>query len=107
MTLGTQCDIVIMMKRYNWDEEKNKKLIAGRGISFGEVVFFIEKGNLLDIIVHPDKQKYGNQNIFVVRVENYVYLVPFVENNKEIFLKTIIPSRKATKQYIREVRRDE
>ncbi len=92
------------MKSYNWDEEKNKKLIKDRNISFEEIVFFIEKGHLLDILEHPNKQKYDNQNIFVVRIENYAYLVPFTENNKEIFLKTIIPSRRATKKYINEVK---
>jgi uncharacterized DUF497 family protein len=95
------------MKYYTWDEEKNKKLIAERGISFEEVVFFIEKGNLLDVLEHPNRQKHGNQHIFVVRIENYVYLVPFVENDNEIFLKTIIPSRKATREYIRKVKEDE
>lgn len=95
------------MKNYTWNEEKNKKLIADRGISFEEIVFFIEKGNLLDILEHPNKQKYGVQYIFIVRIENYVYLVPFIETNNEIFLKTIIPSRKATKNYMGEVEKNE
>jgi uncharacterized DUF497 family protein len=94
-----------MMKYYNWDEEKNKKLISERSISFEEVVFFIEKGNLLDILEHPNKKQYKDQKIFVVRIEDYIYLVPFVENRKEIFLKTIIPNRKATKQYLGEVQK--
>jgi uncharacterized DUF497 family protein len=94
-----------MMKYYNWDEEKNKKLISERGVSFEEIVFFIEKGNLLDILKHLNKKKYKDQKIFVVRIEDYIYLVPFVETNKEIFLKTIIPNRKATKQYLGEVKK--
>jgi len=102
LTLGTQCDIFTMMKHYNWDEKKNNKIISDRGISFEEIVFFIEKGNLLDILEHPNKQKYKDQRIFIVRIENYVYLVPFVETNEEIFLKTIIPSRQATKKYLGE-----
>ena len=104
MTLGTQCDIFNMVKYFTWSEEKNKKLIQERGISFEEIVFFIEKGNLLDILEHPNKQKYKDQFIFVVRIENYVYLVPFIETKKEIFLKTIIPNRKATKHYLGEVK---
>ena len=100
MTLGTQCDIFIMMKQYNWDLDKNKQIIADRGVSFEEIVFFMEKGNLLDIIEHPNKQRYRDQRMFIIRIRNYVYLVPFVENKKEIFLKTIIPSRKATKKYL-------
>jgi len=103
LTLGTQCDIFTMMKHYNWDEDKNRKIIIDRGISFEEIVFFIEKDNLLDIIEHPNKQKYKDQSMFIVRIKNYVYLVPFVETKKEIFLKTIIPSRKATKKYLGEV----
>ena len=91
-----------MMKYYNWDEEKNRKLISERGVSFEEIVFFIEKGNLLDILEHPNKKQYKDQNIFVVRIEDYVYLIPFVETKKEIFLKTIIPNRKATKKYLGE-----
>ena len=87
MTLGTQCDIFNMVKYFTWSEEKNKKLIQERAISFEEIVFFIEKGNLLDILEHPNKQKYKNQFIFVVRIENYVYPVPFIETKKEIFLK--------------------
>ena len=93
-----------MMKYYTWDEDKNKKLLEERSITFEEVVFFIEKGNLLDILDNPNKQKYKNQRMFVLRIENYVYLIPFVETDKEIFLKTIIPSRKATKQYLGEVK---
>ncbi|MBL7158191.1 MAG: BrnT family toxin [Candidatus Omnitrophica bacterium] len=95
------------MKYYTWDEEKNKKLIEERKVSFEEVVFFIEKGNLLDVLDHPNKQKYKNQRMFVVRIGDYAYLVPFVEGKKDVFLKTIIPSRKATKEYLSEVKNDE
>ncbi|MCK5708883.1 MAG: BrnT family toxin [Candidatus Aureabacteria bacterium] len=89
------------MKHFNWDNEKSEKLKQERGISFEEIVFYIEKGQLLDILEHPNKEKYKNQNIFVIQVEEYAYLVPFVEDEKEIFLKTIIPSRKATKNYLK------
>jgi len=89
------------MKYFNWNDEKNEKLREERGVSFEEVVLAIEQGQILDILVHPNKDKYKNQNIFVIKIYNYVWLVPFVENETEVFLKTIIPSRKATKQYLR------
>ena len=89
------------MKKITWDSEKNKKLIKERGISFEIVVYFIENGQILDDFDHPNKKKYGNQNIFVVNINNYAYLVPYIETNEEIFLKTIIPSRKATRKYLR------
>jgi hypothetical protein len=73
-----------------------------RGIGFEDVVFHIERGDLLDILEHPNPARYGGQRIFVVQREDYVYLVPFVEDEHTVFLKTIIPSRKATKQYLGE-----
>ena len=88
------------MKIYNWSSEKNELLIFDRGISFEEVVFYIENGGLLDEIVHPNSQEYSNQRIFIGAIENYVYLIPHVDNEGEIFLKTIIPSRKFTKIYL-------
>jgi len=89
------------MKSFNWDDNKNKKLINERGVSFEEVVFCIEKGYILDKIEHPNQKKYKGQKMFVIQIDTYVYLVPFVENGKEVFLKTIIPSRKATKFYLK------
>ena len=89
------------MKHFNWNNEKNEKLREERGVSFEEAVLAIEQGQLLDILEHPNKEKYNNQNIFVIKMYNYVWLIPFVENENEVFLKTIIPSRKATKQYLR------
>ena len=89
------------MKYYNWDDKKNKQLITERNISFEEIIFYIEKGGLLDIVEHPNQRKYKGQYIFVVQKEGYIYLVPFVENEKEIFMKTIIPSRKATREYLK------
>ena len=88
------------MKIYNWNAEKNEQLISERGISFEEVVFYIENGGLLDEVAHPNSQDYSYQRIFIVAIKNYVYLVPYVENGEEIFLKTIIPSRKFTKIYL-------
>jgi uncharacterized DUF497 family protein len=89
------------MKYFSWNNEKNEYLKQERNITFEEVVFYIQKGNLLDIVEHPNQERYGGQKILIVRIEDYVYLVPFVESAEEIFLKTIIPSRKATKRYIK------
>lgn len=88
------------MKYITWDEAKNEKLKAERDIGFEEIVFLIAKGDLLDVLEHPNQQRYRGQRIFVVRRGDYVYLVPFVEDNRVVFLKTIIPSRKATTQYL-------
>lgn len=88
------------MKYFSWNTDKNVQLQSERNISFEEVVFHIEKGSLLDILDHPNQDKYLGQRIFVVNINDYAYLVPFVETEKEVFLKTIIPSRKATKKYL-------
>ena len=87
------------MKYFSWNEEKNELLREERLISFEDVVFYIEQGFLLDVLEHPNQEKYKGQKIFVVQMDDYVYLVPFIEDDREIFLKTIIPSRKATKKY--------
>lgn len=87
------------MKLINWDADKNRKLIEDRHISFEEIVFSLQSGGLLDDAVHPNSDKYPNQRVFVVAPNEYVYLVPYVENDEEIFLKTAFPSRKATKEY--------
>ena len=87
------------MKIYNWDSDKNQELNLNRGISFEKAVFYIEHGGLLDDIVHPNVTDYPNQRIFILKIEGYVYLVPYVESEYEIFLKTIIPSRKFTRIY--------
>ena len=90
------------MKPINWNSTKNRQLIAERGVSFEDIVFCIQQGGLLDDLEHPNSDKYSGQRIFVVNIDDYVHLVPYVENRKEIFLKTVIPSRKATKQYLGE-----
>ena len=89
------------MKYFAWDAEKNEQLRAERGISFEEIVFHIERGDIVDILEHPNQEKYRGQRIFVVKVSDYAYLVPFEETEIEVVLKTIIPSRKATKRYLR------
>ncbi|SJM94830.1 BrnT family toxin [Crenothrix polyspora] len=85
------------MKHCVWNPEKNKFLKKERNIGFEDVIFHIEVGDEIDILEHSHKERYPNQKISVVVIEDYVYLVPFVESDEEIFLKTIIPSRKATK----------
>jgi uncharacterized DUF497 family protein len=87
------------MKIFAWDPEKNEQLKRERHISFEEVLFHIEAGDILDIFDHPNQERYPGQKIYAVVIEEYVYLVPFAESEEEIFLKTIIPSRKATKHY--------
>lgn len=89
------------MKYFDWDARKNEQLIQERGVSFEEVLIAIEGGYLLNIVEHSNRAKYPNQRIFIVQIEDYAYLVPFVEDEEKIFLKTIIPSRKATKKYIK------
>ena len=88
------------MKYFDWSEEKNVKLKRERNISFEVVVSQIELGFLIDIIENSNQTKYKDQNLMVVEYEKYVYLVPFVEDDEKVFLKTIIPSRKATKKYL-------
>ncbi len=96
------------MKYFSWDPEKNEKLKAQRGVSFDDIVLRLERGDVLDILEHPDQERYERQRLFVVKIEEYVYVVPFVEEEEQVVLKTIIPSRKATKKYLRrEVKDDE
>ncbi len=86
-------------KTYNWNAEKNQRLVQTRGISFERIVFEISLGNEVAVVMHPNQDKYPGQMISVVAVDDYIYLVPFIETETEIFLKTIIPSRKATRQF--------
>ena len=88
------------MKIFDWNADKNQQLIADRGVSFEEVIFFIQESHLLDDLKHPNEKKYPRQRIFIVDIDDYAYLIPYVEDREVIFLKTIIPSRVATKQYI-------
>ena len=89
------------MKTFVWNDEKNNKLKLQRGVSFELIVSQIEAGKILDILEHPEQTKYPGQRILVIDVDNYAVLVPFIETEEEIFLKTIIPSRKATKKYLK------
>jgi len=90
------------MKPINWNSTKNQQLISERGISFEDIVFYLQQGALLDDVEHPNSDKCPNQHVFVINIDDYAYLVPYVEDQKEIFLKTVIPSRKATKIYLGE-----
>jgi uncharacterized DUF497 family protein len=90
------------MKQFDWDPEKNQQFIEERGISFEEVIFHLQSDGLLDDVRHPNQESYAHQRMYVVAIEDYAYLVPYVESKEDIFLETIIPSRKATKQYLGE-----
>ena len=88
------------MKPFRWSHEKNEILKRERGISFEEIVLAIESGGLLDELKNPNELKYPNQLIFVIALDGYAYLVPYVEESEYYFLKTVIPSRKATRDYL-------
>lgn len=88
------------MKPFRWNHDKNEALKIERCISFEEIVLAVEADGLLDELRHPNTEKYPNQFVFVVALDDYVYLVPYVEEKDYYFLKTIIPSRKATRDYL-------
>ncbi len=88
------------MKPFRWSSEKNDLLNSERGVSFEQMTVAIESGSLLDVLSHPNQARYPNQQILVVASDGYVYLVPFVEEVDHYFLKTVIPSRKATRDYL-------
>jgi uncharacterized DUF497 family protein len=87
------------VKPLRWSHEKNQELQRTRGVSFEEVADRIEHERVLDVRRHPNRAKYAHQRIFVIELDEYVYLVPFVEDETCIFLKTIIPSRKVKKEF--------
>jgi hypothetical protein len=95
------------MKPFRWNHQKNEALKVERRISFEEIVLTIEANGLLDVLEHPNPKKYPGQAIFVVALDDYIYLVPFVEESDYFFLKTIIPSRKATRNYLKKGQHDE
>lgn len=90
------------MKAFAWDEEKNDLLRRERNVSFEEVVYHINNGDLLAKLDHPNRAKYPHQQVFILAVDGYVHIVPFVEDDDKYFLKTIIPSRKLTRDYLKE-----
>ena len=94
-------DVHLFMK-YDWNPDKNEWLKKNRNISFEQIIFHLSRGDVWMMADHPDQKKYPAQRIYFVVVENYVYLVPHIIEKDYIFLKTIIPSRKATKDYFKE-----
>ncbi len=90
--------------KFDWNPIKNKFLKKERNISFENVLFHLNQGDLWKISDHPNQQKYPGQKIFYVLIDNYIFMVPFVEKDGGVFLKTIIPSRKATKYYFKEIK---
>lgn len=88
------------MKLFDWSDEKNEWLRKVRGVTFDDILFHLSRNGLLDTLEHPNQEQYPGQRIFIMNVEGYAYLVPFVEDDDTIFLKTIIPSRKMTKKYL-------
>jgi uncharacterized DUF497 family protein len=88
------------MKTVRWNHEKNATLKQERGVSFEMVILAMEQGQILDDLVHPNAEKYANQRMMVVKLQDYAWLVPYVETESELSLKTMIPSRKASQKYL-------
>jgi uncharacterized DUF497 family protein len=88
--------------RYEWDPEKNERLKTERNISFEKILFHLARGDVWKLADHPDQESYPGQKIYFVIMDERIYLVPHVGEKDYIFLKTIIPSRKATRAYKRE-----
>jgi uncharacterized DUF497 family protein len=93
--------------KYEWNPRKNETLKSERNISFEEIVFHLSQGDVWKIADHPNQKDYPGQKIYLVVVEGYIYMVPHVVEEEYVFLKTIIPSRKATKDYQKEVEQNE
>ena len=88
--------------KFEWNSEKNEKLKKERNISFEQIIFHLSEGDIWKTSDHPNQEDYPDRKIYFVIVDGYIYLVPFIIDDDYIFLKTIIPSRKATKDYIQE-----
>ncbi len=88
------------MSKFDWNDEKNAMLESNRGVCFEDVLVCIQNGDVLDGIRHPNRERYPKQNIIVLNINGYVWLVPYVKEKGVRFLKTIIPSRKATREYL-------
>jgi hypothetical protein len=89
------------MRVIDWNKEKNERLVKNRGIGFKTAADMIENGQILGVIDNPNQVKYAGQRMYILNISNYAWLVPFVENGNIIFLKTMIPSRAATKKYLK------
>ena len=105
-TKGTHWAKLQFVKPFRWGPEKNEQLKLERGVSFEQMVVAVESGGLLDILAHPNQAKYPRQRVLVVASDGYAYLVPFVEEEDHYFLKTVIPSRKATRDYLSQGEQD-
>jgi uncharacterized DUF497 family protein len=90
------------MKHIEWDELKNARLKSQRSICFEDVQAALEENDVLDDTPHPNQKRHKGQRILIVEIDSYAYFVPYVEDETKIFLKTIIPNRKATKKYLKE-----
>ena len=90
------------MKYFAWDKEKSEKLQREREVSFEDVLNAIENKKVLEVQEHPNKKKYPNQKRIIIEINDYVYMVPYVEDEEKYFLETIIPNRKLTKIYLKE-----
>lgn len=101
MTNGTHKTRLPCVKPFRWSADKNAELLAELGVSFERVVVAVETGGLVDIVRHPNPSRYPRQRIMVVAWDGYAYLVPFVESDDHYFLKTVIPSRKATRDFVK------
>jgi hypothetical protein len=88
------------MRQISWNPEKNAQLKAERNISFEDVLTAFAQDKILDDIEHPNQEKYAHQSVFIIEIKGYAYVVPYIESDGEVFLKTIIPSRKMTKKYL-------
>lgn len=100
LTMYILCNILIIMLKYSWNEDKNKLLKQTRGISFEQVVDAINNGHILDRLKHANPNKYKNQKILIIQINNYAYCIPYIQQKQHIFFKTIYASRKHTKKYL-------
>ena len=100
LTIGIHFGTVPPMSEFDWSDEKNEILDRTRGVCFEDVVVCIQNGGVLDVVRHPNRERYPRQKMIVLNMEGYVWLVPYVKEDGVRFLKTIIPSRKATKEYL-------
>ena len=89
------------MMPFRWDPPKGEELRERHGLGFEQIVAAIESGAVLATMPHPNPARYPKQRIMVVKIDDYAFLVPFVEGEGHVFLKTIIPSRKATRDFIK------
>ncbi|MCX7121384.1 MAG: toxin [Gammaproteobacteria bacterium] len=103
--LGSEWNDALMSADYEFCADKNRKLKEERGIDFSEIIYCMNNGGLIDVVQHHNKEKYALQQFYVVDVDGYIHLIPFVQNGDKVFLKTIFPSRKHTRKYQKQIHR--